>query len=273
LSGRSIALACNECLEQFTVMVGTVMERSKIPLHKWLLAMRLMASSKNGMSAHQLHRMLGITYQSAWFLAHRIREAMRDGVLSPMGGGGSIVEADETYFGKTKEPRPPSKIGTAVPSPRAGEVVLPASAPLFLLWSVAAVFVHSMSRMQTSRPSTRSLPTTSRAKAIFISMKAASMATLISCLPIIKWSSTLPVKYVRGDVHTNSVEGLFSIFKRGMKGVYQHCAEKHLHRYLAEFDFRYNARIRLGLDDQARTDRMIRGIVGKRLTYRTAHSG
>lgn len=257
---------CNEkeCRKQFTVKVGTVFEHGRIPLHKMLQAVYLLCCSKKGCSSHQLHRILGITYKAAWFLSHRIREAMRDGSLAPMGG---IVEADETYFGKQDDPQPSKKRkGRPYITKRGGG---PAGK------RAVVALVQRGGRVHSFHPQAADGKTVAGIVADNISREARLM-TDESRLYIGpgKWFASHETvqhsqdEYVRGDVHTNTVEGYFSIFKRGMKGVYQHCGEKHLHRYLAEFDFRYNNRVALGVDDQARATKALQGVVGKRLTYR-----
>ena len=261
---------CNECRKQFTVKVGTVFEHGRIPLHKMLQAVHLMCSSKKGISAHQLHRVLEVTYKTAWFLAHRIREAMRDGSLSPLGGAGAVVEADETYFGRTDEQptvrrdgRPYSKRGGKRKFGPAGKravvslVERGGSVRTFHVErankaTVADIVATNVARETTLH--TDESPLYPEVGKQFISHQAVRHSAY---------------EYVRGEVHTNTVEGFFSIFKRGMKGVYQHCGEKHLHRYLAEFDFRYNARSALGVEDQERVGKALKGVVGKRLTYQT----
>src|SRR3990167_2475036 len=259
---------CAECREQFTVTVGTVMERSKIPLNKWVAAMHLMGASKKGMSAHQLHRMLGITYQSAWFLAHRIREAMRDDYASPIGGGSKIVEADETYFGKAETPRvSPQRKGRHFTKKghawnnrpilalvERGGSVRTFNVPVADKANVQAIVAANIARESRLH--------TDESKLYFGADK------MFAAHETVKHSAG---EYVRDDIHTNSAEGYFSIFKRGMRGVYQHCKEKHLHRYLAEFDFRYNNRIALGVGDFERASKIAKGAEGKRLTYRRPH--
>jgi transposase-like protein len=246
---------CNSCAEQFTVQVGTVLEKSHIPLNKWLAGFYLMCSSKKGVSAHQLHRTLAVSYKSAWFMAHRIREAMRTGGLAPpMGGGGGYVEVDETYFGLKKGAKiangPHHKHAILTLVDRNGE---------------ARSFPIDAARGDTIVPIIRA--NIDRETKI-----ATDMATYYKTLKV-GFASHETVnhgadEYVRGEIHTNTVEGYFSIFKRGMRGVYQHCSEQHLHRYLAEFDFRYSNRIKLGVNDTERTVRAIKGAEGKRLTYR-----
>jgi transposase-like protein len=264
-STRPGVYKCNECRKPFSVTVGTVFERSHIPLHKWLYATHLMTSSKKGISAHQLHRTLKVTYKSAWFMAHRIREAMTDNLRGPMGGNGSIVEADETYYGKP-EVMPVSKQRRGRPylkgdkkrnsRPVVTLVERGGRVRSFHVASADKVTVQNIVLSNVDRD-TRLHTDESR---LYIGADK-HFATHETVKHSVK-------EYVRGDVHTNSAEGYFSIFKRGMRGVYQHCKEKHLHRYLAEFDFRYNNRIALGINDEARADEAVRNIRGKRLTYR-----
>jgi len=265
-STRIGSYKCYQCRSKFTVKVGTVFESSHVKLHVWLQAVALLTSSKKGMSANQLHRVLGVTLKTAWFMGHRIREAMRDGTIVPLGGEGRRVEADETYIWKKADPKP-SKNRRGLPFTKRG------------LGGANRAIVSLVER----GGSVRSFHVENSDKATINKIVADNIAresTLYTDESRIygdvkhHFADHATVKhskleYVRGDVHTNSVEGFFSIFKRGMKGIYQHCAEKHLHRYLAEFDFRYNARVALGIDDLTRADRALTGIVGKRLTYRT----
>jgi transposase-like protein len=255
------------CRKDFTVTVGTVMERGHIPLHKWLSGFYLMASSKKGVSAHQLHRTLEIGYEAAWFMAHRIRAAMADGgLLPPMGGEGTIVEADETYYGKTddgrerKTPRrdPPTKGGRSGPGGKRAIVALVERGASVRSFHVAVADKETVRKIVAGNVARETRLHTDESRLYIGADKHfASHET-------VKHSAK---EYARGDVHTNSAEGFFSIFKRGMRGVYQHCREKHLHRYLAEYDFRYNHRARLGCDDMERTVAAVKGAAGKRLTY------
>ena len=246
---------CGHCRKQFTVRVGTVFESSHLPLHKWFQAVHLLCSSKKGISSHQLHRVLEITYEAAWFMSHRIREAMRTGDLAPMGGAGGsgVVEADETFIGNKKGA--PKRRGTghkhAVLSlvERGGKV---RSVHVDDVKASTLLPIVNENIAKEARVMTDAATTYYNKLNDFASHEAVNHAAS---------------EYVRGDVHTNTVEGYFSIFKRGMKGVYQHCSEKHLHRYLAEFDFRYNNRSALGVEDVQRTTEALLGIVGKRLTY------
>src|SRR5918911_339129 len=262
---------CRGCKKQFTVTVGTLYERSHIPLHKWLLATHLMNASKKGISAHQLHRMLGLSYTSAWFMAHRIRAGMVDAADDPggLGGEGETVEADETYFGKTDEPkpspqrgdRPYTKGGKSGPANKravVGLVQRGGKVRTFHVASANAETVRTILRTNASRKS--KLMTDESRLHTEVGAEYARHGT-------VKHSDGEYVSFDDPTVHTNTIEGYFSIFKRGMKGIYQHCSEYHLHRYLAEFDFRYNTRIRLGYDDAQRTLIAVKGIAGKRLTY------
>jgi transposase-like protein len=255
-SNRVGLYKCYACRKPFTVKVGTIFEASHIALRDWLVAMYLLCSSKKGISSNQLSRTLGITVKSAWFMSHRIREAMRSDDFSPMGGSGGIIEIDETFFGRKQ-----------------GAIKARA-------WAHKNVVLTLVSR----RGSARSFHVeNARAEQIVPIVRAniAREARLITDdarvygLVADQFASHEVVRhtkgeYGRGDVHTNTIEGYFSIFKRGMLGVYQRCSEKHLHRYLAEYDFRYSNRIAVGVDDVERADMALSGIVGKRLTYRTA---
>lgn len=248
---------CGECRKQFTVKVGTVFEHARMPLHKMLQAVHLMVSSKKGISAHQLSRVLEVQYKSAWFLAHRIREAMRSGDLAPFGGNGTMVEVDETYIGRQKGK--PVKTG--------GGHKMKVLALLDRETGAVRTFTDPNLTAKDIHPILRA--------------NIAAEARLMTDEARLYWNVGKEFaehnrvlhaggEYVRkGDVtiHTNTVEGYFSIFKRGMRGVYQHCGEQHLHRYLAEFDFRYTNRAANGFDDRARAVEGLKGIVGKRLTY------
>ncbi len=247
------------CRKDFSVTMKTVMERSKIALHKWLQAFHLMTSSKKGVSAHQLHRTLQIGYQAAWFMAHRIRESMRAGGLAPMGSGGKPVEADETYFGRL-EGQPVRRGGASHKNTVFTLVERGGSARSFHVDGNRAGDLLPIIRANLSR----------EARLMTDELSSYKVVAEIEGLEhdSVKHSKD---EYVRGDVHTNTVEGYYSIFKRGMKGVYQHCAEKHLHRYLSEFDFRYSNRSALGVNDGERRTLAIKGAAGKRLTYRGRH--
>ncbi len=245
------------CRKDFTVTMKTVMERSHIALHKWLQGFHLMTSSKKGVSAHQLHRTLQITYEAAWFMAHRIRESMRAGGLSPLGGGGKVVESDETYIGR-QDGAPKHRRGfqniVVTLVERGG------SARSFHVDSVSVADIGKIISTNLDRESrlhTDEMP----------SYKVIGRVLGVEHETVNHGRE----EYARGDVTTNTVEGYYSIFKRGMKGVYQHCSEKHLHRYLSEFDFRYSNRVALGVHDGERRTLAIKGAAGKRLTYRGRH--
>lgn len=251
------------CRKDFTVTVGTVMERSHAKLTQWAVAFTMGAASKKGFSAHQLHRQLGCQYNTAWFLHHRVMEAMRQGGLDlpPMGGEGQVVEADETYFGKLEEPhktkttgRPMSKgygnKRAIVSLVERGGKVRSFHVPRADKATVAKIVMDNISH--ESRLHTDESRLYHGAGQAF-----AEHSTVNHSIK----------EYARGDVTTNSAEGFFSVFKRGMRGTYQHCSEKHLHRYLAEFDFRFNHREALGWNDENRTIAAIKGGEGKRLTY------
>ncbi len=253
-SARAGLYYCGACKSQFTVTVGTIFERSKVPLSKWWLAIHFLASGKKGTSSHQLHRLLGVSYQTAWFMTHRIREAMRDGGLAPLGGGGKTVEADETFIGRVE----------GVPKGRAGfghkNVVLTlvergGSARSFHVESTSIADVIPVVKANIARETAVMTDTAPH----FKRMTGFEKHEMVN---------HTEDEYVRGAVHTNTVEGYYSIFKRGMKGVYQHCGEKHLHRYLSEFDFRYSNRAKLGVNDAQRAAKIVEGAKGKRLMYR-----
>jgi transposase-like protein len=246
---------CKDCREQFTVTVGTVFERSKIELHVWLQAVYLLCSSKKGMSAHQLHRTLGVTYKTAWFMAHRIREAMKQGFMGPLGSSGGPVEADETYWG-TK---------------RTGKGSTGSKHAIFSL-----VERHGHAR------SFHVPNVTGKTLKPILNKHVAKNADLVTddftvYRSIARDYSHSTVnhsakEYVRGDAHTNTVEGYFSILKRGLIGTYHHVSEAHLQRYVTEFDFRYNHRTAQGFTDDQRANAALKEIAGKRLTYRRTNA-
>lgn len=256
---RKGLVQCNDCRKQFTVTVGTVFEDSKVPLHKWLLANHLMVASKKGVSAHQLHRMLGVTYKTAWFMAHRIREAMIDVQSGPMGGDGGVVEADETYIGNRKgkergrggfqhKMKVVSLVDRNTGASRSFRVGMVAQ---FTIGPILAANVSPEAFLMTDE---------------HIIYKG--LGWNFSGHGTVNHGKEEYVNRDKPHLHTNTIEGFFSVFKRGMKGVYQHCGEQHLQRYLREFDFRYTHRSGNGVDDTQRADIALMGIVGKRLTYR-----
>ncbi len=260
MGGKSTRLGlykCYQCRRPFTVRIGTIFESSHVPLHIWLQAMYLIAGSKKGISSNQLHRTLGVTLKTAWFMSHRIREAMREGDLAPFGNGGGYVEVDETYIGRDKDK--PHGVGmehkmkvlslidrdSGKARSMVVEKVTIASLTPILVENIAAeahLLTDDAGQYRHMHRHFASHATTAHTRGNYVNREN----------PII---------------HTNTIEGYFSIFKRGMRGVYQHCQKKHLHRYLAEFDFRYSNRAALGYNDADRTDALLSGIVGKRLTY------
>lgn len=254
--GRKGLWRCGPCKRQFTVTVGTVFERSHIKLHLWFQAAHLMASSKKGISAHQLHRTLRVTYKTAWFMEHRLREAMRDGALGPLGGQNKVVEADESFVGGKAKNRayapPPKKSIVFALVEREGKVESQHVADV-----TAATLGEAIEKIadRQSHLMTDEAPTYKGIGRDFAGHSAVNHSAN---------------EYVRlgGFVHTNTIENYFSILKRGVIGTYHHVSEAHLPRYLAEFDFRYNNRAKLGVDDETRAEVALRGIVGKRLMYR-----
>ena len=253
---------CYHCRQQFTVRVGTVFERSHVPLHIWLQAAYLMCSSKKGISSNQLHRVLGVTLKTAWFMSHRLREAMREGrVPVPLGGENKIVEADETYVGgkeRNKHARKRLRKGRGAVGKEAAFSLVERGGRVrsFHVPQVNAKTLKPIMKAQIDASSR--LMTDEAGVYNRLGRDFAEHETVIHSIG----------EYVRGDVHTNTAENYFSIFKRGITGVYHHISPQHLKRYLAEFDFRYNERAGLGVEDRERTERALRGIVGKRLTYR-----
>ena len=253
-STRAGLIQCNSCLKNFTVTVGTVFERSKIALNKWMLATYLLSSSKKGMSAHQIGRMLGVTYKTAWFMCHRIRESMNGtGNDGPFGGENSVVEADETYVGGKARNR-------AFRSPRAKQAVV---ALVEREGRVASYHVANVTAKEL-----RPLIVAKIDRASYLMTDESPIYTRMgrefAGHGTVNHSAN---EYVTtgGFKHSNTIENFFSIFKRGVIGTYHHMSEAHLGRYCAEFDFRYNHRT---ITDGERTDAALRGIVGKRLTYR-----
>ncbi len=256
--GRMGLRRCGPCKRQFTVTVGTVFESSHVALNLWLQAVYLMCSSKKGISSHQLMRTLDVQYKTAWFMTHRIREAMATGKLPPFGGEGMTVEIDETFIGRKKDM--PKQRGYAHKHAVMTLVERGGSARSFHVEGTGAADLLPIIKANI-------LPGTH-----VMTDEASQYSKLNKFFAAHDFTSHGAGEYVRGAVHTNTVEGFYSVFKRGMKGVYQHCSEKHLHRYVAEFDFRYNNRARLGVDDCTRATNALLGIVGKRLTYKDSSS-
>jgi transposase-like protein len=263
MGGKSTRIGtykCYSCRKPFTVKIGTIFEASHVPMNLWLQAIYLMCASKKGISSNQLHRTLGVTLKTAWFMSHRIREAMRDDTIGTFGAGGGVVEADETFIGK--EPgKPKSKTARG--------------------WA-HKMKVLSLVDRETGRAKSIVVDDLKKDTVVAILRENIAKEAIVHTDEAYHYRGIAADfaghdfvrhsadEYVRGDVHTNTIEGFFSIFKRGMKGVYQHCGKKHLHRYMAEFDFRYSNRVALGLDDVVRTDKALMGVSGKRLTYARA---
>jgi transposase-like protein len=256
-STRIGAYKCYQCRQKFTVKIGTVFEDSHVPMRLWLQAMYLLCSSKKGISSNQLHRTLGVTLKTAWFMSQRIREAMRTVGLAPMGGPGTIVEIDETFIGNKADM--PKRRGFAHKHAVLSLVERGGKVRSFHVEGTSAAHLVPILRANIAK------------ETAIVTDEAGQYAHLNKEFESHEYVNHSAGEYGRGPVHTNTVENFYSVFKRGMKGVYQHCSEKHLHRYVAEFDFRYSNRVRLGVDDVERTERALMGIVGKRLTYRTAN--
>jgi transposase-like protein len=252
---------CYACKKPFTVRMGTIFEDSHLPLHLWLQIIHLMCCSKKGIATRQIQRMLNCSMKTAWFTGHRIREAMKEnrGLFTPpLGGAGKTVEADETYVGRKAGSRayeaPAPKQAVMALVERGGKVRsfhVPNVTAQFLR-PILARHAHMDSRFMTDE------------SPIYtgVGWTFASHGTVVHSAK----------EYVRGEVYTNTIEGYFSILKRGIYGIYQHVSEAHLHRYLCEFDFRYSNRVKLGVDDVARADLALKGAKGKRLTYQTTRS-
>ncbi|HRD28321.1 MAG TPA: IS1595 family transposase [Caulobacter sp.] len=271
MGGKSTRIGtykCYQCRKPFTVKVGTIFEASHVPLRHWLQAMYLMAASKKGISANQIHRTLGCTLKTAWFLAHRIREAMRSGDLAPFGEGGP-VEMDETYQGNIKEPKTVRSNGTPFLGSKRGRGPSNKRTIVALVERGGRVRSFHIERATKSSINEIILANVAREAVLYTdeSRLYADAKDHVSEHASVRHSRG---EYVVAAAHSNTIEGVFSIFKRGMRGVYQHCSEKHLHRYLAEFDFRYCNRVALGVNDIERTDKLLSGVVGRRLTYQTA---
>ena len=259
---RHGVVQCNDCRKQYTVTVGTVFESSKVPLNKWLYVNHVLCSSKKGTSAHQIARNIGVSYKTAWFMMHRIREAMKETDTGPMGGHGSTVEADETYVGgKTKNRNAKQqkrfekrRSHVADKQPVMALVERGGKVRSFHLAKVTGETLRSVLVTNVDRGSWLMTDDHSSYKTVGQEYVGHGVVKHSLC------------EYGRlGVFHTNTVEGFFSLLKRGIIGTYHHVSEAHLHRYTSEFDFRYNTR---KLDDFQRSDENLLGAVGKRLTYR-----
>lgn len=249
-----------ECGKSFTVTVGTVFESSRVPLNKWLMAIHLMCASKKGISSHQLHRLLGVTYKTAWFMTHRIREAMREESPQPMGGGGSTVEVDETFWGNTKPKNKKKGRGYHHKEKILTLVERNGRARSFHVQAVNAKTLRPILREQI------------KADTHVMTDEAGQYCHTLSPMTndferhsFVKHGIG---EYVRGDVHTNTIESYFATLKRGLHGTFHHVSPGHLKRYVCEFDFRHNYRVKLGYGDKARASMVLNGIEGKRLMYR-----
>lgn len=261
MQGKSTRIGtykCRSCRKPFTVKVGTIFESSHVKMRLWLQAIFLIASSKKGISSNQLHRTLGVTLKTAWFMSHRIREAMKSKSLTPFGGGGGLVEVDETYMGKVSGKgkgghlKHKRKILGLVD--RKTQQVRSIVMKEITVDSVAPVVRENMVK-----------------EAQLMTDKAGIYRKLGKEFAAHHSVDHGKGEYVRKDnreIHTNTIENYFSVFKRGMRGTYQHCAHHHLNRYLAEFDFRYNYRAKLDYTDSMRADELLQSVVGKRLTYK-----
>lgn len=254
---------CYDCRKPFTVKVGTIFEDSHIPMRKWLQAIFLIASSKKGISSNQLHRTLGVSLKSAWFLSHRIREAMRTDNLGMFGTGGGTVEVDETF------------IGNKDPQAKGDRRKLGRSHKNKVLSLVDRTTGQARSMVVDNLKATTLIPILKAniaREARVMTDEAVYYNNLDGLFSFHGYTNHSQGEYVKASdrrIHTNTVEGYFSVFKRGMKGVYQHCAHNHLNRYMAEFDFRYNTRKALGVTDSERAETLLMGFKGKRLTYET----
>ena len=260
LEGKSTRLGlrkCNGCRKPFTVRQKTIFESSHLALHLWLQVVHLMCASKKGISTRQIQRLLNCSMKTAWFLTHRIRLAMQDGTLAPMGGEGEIIEADETYYGKQEGAPQGRFFGGKFKNVVVTLVQRGGGARSFHVEGNTLADLKSVLEANVLKSSMLMTDEWRAYKTI-----GASFASH----QYVKHSAD---EYVRGNAHTNTVEGYYSVFKRGMRGVYQQCGERHLFRYLAEFDFRYSNREALGINDVARANLALEGMVGKRLTYQT----
>ena len=267
LAGKSTRIGtwkCYQCRKPFTVKIGTIFEASHVAMNVWLQAMYLIAGSKKGISSNQLHRTLGVTLKTAWFMSHRIREAMRSNDTALFGRDGGFVEADETFIGRRKGVAKPA--GGYEHKMKVLALVDRATGRTRMMHVEKVTVAHLTPILKANIAREANLLTDDAGQYRHMHRHFASHAT----------TPHMKGVYVDRDnpsIHTNTVEGSFSIFKRGMRGIYQHCGEQHLHRYLAEFEFRYNNRQANGFNDADRAHEMLMGVVGRRLTYRAANAG
>lgn len=260
MNGKSTRLGlykCYQCRKPFTVRMGTIFESSHLPLHLWLQAIHLMCASKKGVSSRQIQRLFDCSMKTAWFLTHRIRAAMVSGDLSAFGGGGGIVEVDETFIGRVK----------GAPKKRAFHHKMKVLALVDRNTGKARTMVVDQVNARTVMPIVKANVAREAILMTDESKIYVSASEHFAGHGTTNHNLGQYVDYEVPEIHTNTIEGYFSIFKRGMKGVYQHCGEQHLHRYLAEFEFRYNNRVALGHDDTCRASSALKGVAAKRLTY------
>ncbi|MGB1560058.1 MAG: IS1595 family transposase [Sinimarinibacterium flocculans] len=250
---------CKDCREQFSVTVGTVFESSKVALNKWLLAVHLMCASKKGISAHQVHRMLGVTYKTAWFMCHRIREAMKDENGGLLGGNGGAVEVDETYWG-TSKPKGKTARGYAHKMKVVSLVERDGKKRSFRVANVDAKTLRPILKSQLSDKAR--LMTDEASAYTKVGREFAEHGVVVHSAK----------EYARGDVTTNTVESSFALLKRGLTGTFHKVSEAHLQRYATEFDFRWNHRAKMGYTDDMRAEALLGQVGGKRLTYKGPHS-
>jgi len=263
MKGKSTRIGtykCYQCRKPFTVKIGTIFEASHVPMNVWLQAMYLIAGSKKGISSNQLHRTLGVTLKTAWFMSHRIREAMRSNDLTPFGSDGGVVESDETFIGKRDGVTPVANSHSHKMKVLSLIDRNSGNSRSFVIQGLGVKDIAPILDANISREAM--LMTDDWSSYRHIGWNFSKHAT-------VNHSAGQYVVPGSSHLHTNTVEGFFSIFKRGMRGVYQHCAKEHLHRYLAEFDFRYSQRAKLGVNDEQRAEKLLVGVKGKRLTYQT----
>jgi transposase-like protein len=269
MQGKSTRIGvhkCYACRKPFTVKIGTIFEGSHVKMHLWLQAIYLIASSKKGISSNQLHRTLGVTLKTAWFMTHRIREAMRDGDMSPFGSNGGAVEVDETFIGRDFDKKP-----KGVKKGRGYHHKNKVLALVDRTTKQARSVVVDDLKTSTLIPI---LKNNILREARVMTDEAGQYQSLSNHFDehgFTRHGMGQYVHFVDPTIHTNTIESYFSVFKRGMKGTYQHCGHNHLNRYLAEFDFRYNTRTALEVTDEQRADMILAGVVGKRLTYQTVN--